>query len=81
MKRAFFASSILVLSLTVGGLSAADDEFTREVRPFLDNYCVPCHGPRKQKSRIRVDHLTASMKDRKEAELWARLLEAIEFFE
>ena len=81
MKSRLVFFTILVFSLTLSGLSAADDEFTREVRPFLDNYCVPCHGPQKQKSRIRVDHLTASMKDRKEAELWVRMLEAIEFGE
>ena len=81
MKILLLSFTALALSLTLSGLSAADDEFSREVRPFLDNYCVPCHGPRKQKSRIRVDHLTASMKDRKEAELWARMLEAIEFGE
>ena len=81
MKIGLLSSTALALSLALSGLSAADDEFSREVRPFLDNYCVPCHGPQQQKSRIRVDHLTASMKDRKEAELWARMLEALEFGE
>jgi hypothetical protein len=81
MKSCLLSSTVLALSLTLSGLSVADDEFIREVRPFLNNYCVPCHGPQKQKNRLRVDHLTASMKDRKEAELWARMLEAIEFGE
>jgi hypothetical protein len=70
-----------LLALPLCGLLAADDEFARDVRPFLDSYCVSCHGPEKQKGKIRVDHLTASMSDRKDAELWARMLEAIEFGE
>ena len=74
-------STFLVSVLFLYGAVAADEEFSREVRPFLENYCISCHGPQKQKGRIRVDHLTASMKDRKQAELWARMLEALEFGE
>ena len=59
----------------------ADEEFTRKIRPFLNTYCISCHGPEKQKGKIRFDQLTASMSDRKEAELWARMLEAMEFGE
>jgi hypothetical protein len=74
-------STFLVSVLFLYGAVAADEEFSREVRPFLENYCISCHGPQKQKGRIRVDHLTASMKDRKQAELWAAMLEALEFGE
>ena len=74
-------STFLVSVLFFYGAVAADEEFSREVRPFLESYCISCHGPQKQKGRIRVDHLTASMKDRKQAELWARMLEALEFGE
>jgi hypothetical protein len=69
--------------LAVSGLvsSAFGDAFKDRVKPFLTTYCTSCHGPEKQKGKIRVDHLTASMSDGKEAELWARMLEAIEFGE
>ena len=59
----------------------ADEEFTRKIRPFLNTYCISCHGPEKQKGKIRFDQLTASMSGRKEAELWMRMLEAMEFGE
>ena len=59
----------------------ADEEFTRKIRPFLNTYCISCHGPEKQKGKIRFDQLTAGMSDRKEAELWMRMLEAMEFGE
>jgi len=70
----------LIFVLFAFGLNA-DEEFTRKIRPFLNTYCISCHGPEKQKSKIRFDQLTASMNDRKEAELWARMLEAMEFGE
>ena len=60
---------------------AAGDEFRDQIQPFLKSYCVACHGPKVQKGKIRVDHLTASMSDRREAALWSRMLEAIEFGE
>ncbi|MDE0734871.1 MAG: hypothetical protein OSB47_03555, partial [Pirellulaceae bacterium] len=72
---------ILALVLPASILLADDAQFTRQVQPFLKTYCISCHGPRSQKGEIRFDHLTASMSDRKEAELWARMLEAIEFGE
>ncbi len=70
----------LIFVLFAFGLKA-DEEFTRKIRPFLNTYCISCHGPEKQKGKIRFDQLTASMSDRKEAELWMRMLEAMEFGE
>ena len=70
----------LIFVLFAFGLKA-DEEFTRKIRPFLNTYCISCHGPEKQKGKIRFDQLTAGMSDRKEAELWMRMLEAMEFGE
>jgi len=70
----------LIFVLFAFGLKA-DEEFTRKIQPFLNTYCISCHGPEKQKGKIRFDQLTASMSDRKEAELWMRMLEAMEFGE
>ena len=68
---------ILTFLMSVAGLKA-DEGFTRTVQPFLKTYCVTCHGPDKQKGKIRLDQLTASPCDRKEAELWSKMLEAME---
>ena len=70
----------LIFALFAFGLKA-DEGFTRKIQPFLNTYCISCHGPEKQKGKIRFDQLTASMSDRKEAELWMRMLEAMEFGE
>jgi hypothetical protein len=74
-------NGLLALALPVGVLAAPDPAFETQVQPFLRTYCVSCHGPEKQKGKIRVDQLTASMGDRKEAETWSRMLEAITFGE
>jgi hypothetical protein len=73
--------SSFLIAFSAFGIAAFGDEFKERIKPFLKTYCVACHGPEKQKGKIRVDHLTASMSDRKEAEIWARALEAIEFGE
>ena len=70
----------LICVLFAVGLKA-DEEFTRKIRPFLNTYCISCHGPEEQKGKIRFDQLTASMSDRNQAELWMRMLETIEFGE
>tara|TARA_B100001964_G_scaffold239365_1_gene306660 strand:- start:163 stop:2127 length:1965 start_codon:yes stop_codon:yes gene_type:complete len=74
-------NSLLSLALPMGALMAVEDEFKDRVQPFLKTYCISCHGPEKQKGKIRLDDLAASMNDQKEAEIWSRTLESIAFAE
>ena len=72
---------LLSVVFVTGADSLADEYFEKSVRPFLKTYCITCHGEETQKGKIRLDHLSANLEDRQEAELWARSLEAIEFGE
>ena len=72
---------LLSVVFMTGADSLADEYFEKSVRPFLKTYCIACHGEETQKGKIRLDHLSANLEDRQEAELWARSLEAIEFGE
>ena len=72
---------LLSIAFVTGTGAFADDPFKKSIQPFLKTYCVSCHGEETQKGKIRLDHLSSNMEDRKEAELWARSLEAIEFGE
>ena len=72
---------LLSVVFVTGADSLADEYFEKSVRPFLKTYCISCHGEETQKGKIRLDHLSANLEDRQEAELWARSLEAIEFGE
>jgi cytochrome c553 len=47
-------TAIALLLLTTAGLSAAID-FDREIRPLLQDRCVECHGPKKNKADLRLD--------------------------
>ncbi|MDB6110496.1 MAG: Planctomycete cytochrome [Pedosphaera sp.] len=37
-------------------------DFTRDIKPILENSCLRCHGPEKPKSRFRLDSREAALK-------------------
>src|SRR5262245_31223843 len=37
-------------------------DFTRDVLPVLQRACVECHGPEKQKGKLRLDDRTAALR-------------------
>ena len=45
---------LVALGLLSGALQAAPD-FARDIRPLLEQHCVKCHGPEKQKGGLRFD--------------------------
>ncbi|WP_435011029.1 PSD1 and planctomycete cytochrome C domain-containing protein [Tundrisphaera lichenicola] len=47
----------VLASMAFGGRIARPDEvdFARDVRPILEAKCFACHGPKKQKSDLRLD--------------------------
>jgi cytochrome c553 len=57
LKRyAFRASELVVMLSAVLTASAAPaPDFSREVRPLLEQHCFKCHGPEKQKGGLRFD--------------------------
>lgn len=48
---------------------AAAHSFQREVHPILEQSCVSCHGPAKQKADLRVDRREDLLRDRGAATL------------
>ena len=67
---------LFCLCLGVSSLCAAPD-----VSQFFATYCIDCHGPDKAKGKIRLDTLSPAMKTEKDAELWHRVLESLQFGE
>src|SRR5690242_16979076 len=47
------------------------------VRSFLDEQCVRCHGPDKQKGGARFDTLAPELGDPKALELWQGILDRL----
>ena len=48
--------------------------FEKGIRPFLVKYCVSCHGPDKQKAKLRLDTLDADLLNGSEADMWLSLI-------
>ncbi len=46
----------------VAGVAVAQPKFTEHILPILMQNCVKCHGPEKQKAKMRLDSFEAVMK-------------------
>lgn len=56
--KILLASLVLVALAAPGSAQNVDLEyFERSVRPVLATNCVKCHGPKKQRGELRVDHI------------------------
>ena len=44
---------------------------------LLQEYCLDCHGPKKQEGKFRVDQLSFALNDLQTAERWQKVLDAI----
>ncbi len=62
MKRFCIIFSILFASTAPAADRAALDFFETEIRPLLASECFKCHGPKKAKAGLRLDHLDAILK-------------------
>ena len=51
----------LLLALALPA-SAETTFYMARVAPILDKHCVACHGPEKQKGKLRLDSLEATLK-------------------
>ncbi|MBT5168790.1 MAG: DUF1592 domain-containing protein [Opitutales bacterium] len=70
MKLIRFSISILGATfVSLGGVWAASS-YEETVRPFLDTYCIKCHGPDKQKGDRRYDTLAVDFSDEESMWLW-----------
>lgn len=66
MSRVFVGLAIL---LAVSA-AARGDSFEREITPFINEYCVRCHGPQKAEGKLRLDQLTPDFSQRENAAAW-----------
>jgi hypothetical protein len=46
--------------LPVGVYSAEPVDYSRDIRPILTKHCLSCHGPKKQRSGLRLDSAAAA---------------------
>ncbi|MCM8535315.1 MAG: DUF1592 domain-containing protein [Lentisphaeraceae bacterium] len=65
------------LTITLFSFSCFAEDFGKEVNGFLGKYCISCHGPKKQKSDVRVDTLSTKIEDAETAEHWQHILDEL----
>jgi len=67
----------LIIPFLLVAFTASGSDFSTKVKPFLDKYCVECHGEKKQKSGLRLDTLSTKLDDLETAEEWQHVLDEL----
>lgn len=71
LVRCHGVAGALVAMLGAAAQGEAKPDFERDVRPILARHCFDCHGPEKQKGKLRLDTLSRDLvADRRAAESW-----------
>ncbi|GDY23698.1 cytochrome c [Verrucomicrobiota bacterium] len=71
----FCVLALLPSLAPLAATAAENDEFRTVVQPFLQQHCVACHGPEKQKSGIRYDQIKGFQPDARN--LWTMVHEKL----
>ncbi len=69
LKTLFIAIPAAFTALLFGS-ARGEVSYENEIRPFLDTYCIKCHGPDKQKGDRRYDTLDLDFSDDDTLWLW-----------
>ncbi len=71
---------LLIIVSTSLALRAAEPDMTgfeAGVRPFLQKYCVECHGPTEQKAGVRLDQLGPMVADFEMGDIWREVQDQV----
>ena len=50
------------------------ESFDLKIGAILRQHCIPCHGPKKSKARLRIDKLNPNIIDGKDVDWWVEIL-------
>ena len=67
----------LLPTATVPGRGQDRDDFEARFRKFAGAYCVDCHGPDVQRSKLRLDTLPLGLTEKDTAATWAKVCQAM----
>lgn len=68
---------LLIIMSVAGSCAKASDENEDVLRPFLNTYCIRCHGPQAQKADRRFDELSFASTNSDEAEILEEILDQL----
>ena len=69
-----FAVSLFTAASAAPEATALD---SKQLQPFLENYCIKCHGPKKQKGQVRFDQTDWKITDNDTAQRWQDVLDQL----
>ena len=61
---------VFILFLLPVLVMRADEVFKKDIFPVLQKHCFGCHGPKKQKGKVRLDQLDPDLVKGKSTETW-----------
>ncbi|MCM8531714.1 MAG: DUF1592 domain-containing protein [Lentisphaeraceae bacterium] len=76
-KKSVSLLKLLILLVLLPSVKAEDKYFETTVKPFLDEYCIRCHGEKKQKGDRRYDMISSDFSNRESAFLWQDMLDQL----
>jgi len=68
---------LLIMLGVSGSFARAADQNEAVLRPFLNSYCIRCHGPKTQKADRRFDRLSSTVANTDDAELLQEILDQL----
>ena len=77
----FILAATAVLSVVRGqddGRAELEGEFTRTVRPFLETYCISCHGGQTPAAQMDLSRFTTMAALMQDGRRWSQMLERLE---
>jgi len=66
-----------LLATTGSAVGLSENLYHETVQPFLETYCIQCHGPEKQKADRRYDTLGNDFLDRDSIGLWQDIVDLL----
>ena len=73
MRHLLPAAALFILP----NISSAEGTFEELLPPFIEKNCISCHGPEKQKGKLRLDTLPPDFKDPFVVEKWEEVVDSI----
>jgi hypothetical protein len=73
----FILLAPLAIAADHAPLQPDSDGFARIAQPFIKEHCVNCHGPEKQKGKLRLDTLPNDFSDPLTTSKWAEVVNSI----
>ena len=67
----------LLLAISAQAQTLDTSGFAKIVQPFVKEHCVKCHGPEKQKAKLRLDTLPNNFADPAITSKWAEVVNSV----